>query len=176
MSNHSVDFETILTNSAARLSRVAQAPQHLPAYKRRRYRLADIGMFVGISMFASVVFVAAFTPVSVEVSRVRSDALIALIVAQCVIAAAASYKAGYRPLSTHTGKLQTRRTRARSGSGRRKATDVDQPRRLPTIAFSSGILGGKVYVAFSDGSVEIDTLLGRRRFFDMDSARDFVGD
>jgi hypothetical protein len=37
------------------------------------------------------------------------------------------------------------------------------------------VLAGREYLTHDDGSVEIDTLVGRRRFVSLDVAREFVG-
>lgn len=38
-----------------------------------------------------------------------------------------------------------------------------------------GTLAGREYLTHADGSIEIDTLLGRRRFVSLEAAREFVG-
>ena len=44
----------------------------------------------------------------------------------------------------------------------------------PTLV-GHGVLAGRDYAEYSDGSVEIETMLGRRRFVTLDTARTFVG-
>jgi hypothetical protein len=38
-----------------------------------------------------------------------------------------------------------------------------------------GKLAGREFLQFDDGSIEINTLVGRRRFVSLDAAREFVG-
>ncbi len=44
--------------------------------------------------------------------------------------------------------------------------------RKPVIG---GKLAGREYLVHADGSLEIDTLVGRRRFVSLEAAREFVG-
>src|SRR6185312_10085411 len=46
------------------------------------------------------------------------------------------------------------------------------PPKQPVIG---GKLAGREFLEFGDGSIEIDTLVGRRRFVSVDAAREFVG-
>lgn len=53
--------------------------------------------------------------------------------------------------------------------------DVAPPQPEPVRIAERGRLHGRPYIAFSDGSAEVETLLGRRRFASLAEARDFVG-
>lgn len=50
-----------------------------------------------------------------------------------------------------------------------------QPRPERPSLVGHGVLAGRDYAEYSDGSVEINTMLGRRRFISLDTARSFVG-
>jgi hypothetical protein len=56
---------------------------------------------------------------------------------------------------------------------------TEQPAPLPPPApkkpVIGGTLAGREFLEFHDGSIEIDTLVGRRRFVSVDAAREFVG-
>lgn len=43
------------------------------------------------------------------------------------------------------------------------------------VLVGHGLLAGRDYAEYSDGSVEIETMLGRRRFITLETARTFVG-
>ena len=45
----------------------------------------------------------------------------------------------------------------------------------PDAIVERGRVGDRAYVLFGDGSVEVETLLGVRRFASIDEARDFIG-
>ncbi|MBN9571403.1 MAG: hypothetical protein J0H30_10240, partial [Alphaproteobacteria bacterium] len=49
------------------------------------------------------------------------------------------------------------------------------PPPAPRPPFIGGKLAGREYMEFDDGTIEIDTLIGRRRFISIDAAREFVG-
>jgi hypothetical protein len=49
------------------------------------------------------------------------------------------------------------------------------PPRLPRKPVVGGKLAGREFLEHEDGSIEIDTLVGRRRFVSLDAAREFVG-
>ena len=47
--------------------------------------------------------------------------------------------------------------------------------RLPPKVMDEGFLRGRTYALYSDGSVEVDTLLGRKKFESMDAAITYLG-
>ena len=52
---------------------------------------------------------------------------------------------------------------------------IPPPLPAPPKAVIGGQLAGREYLEYHDGSIEIDTLVGRRRFISIDAAREFVG-
>jgi hypothetical protein len=57
----------------------------------------------------------------------------------------------------------------------REAANPPPPPSLPPHVIAEGELAGRYYRHFSDGSVEIATLLGLRRFESLMDAREFIG-
>jgi hypothetical protein len=53
--------------------------------------------------------------------------------------------------------------------------EISLPPPLPPHLISEGELAGRLYRHYSDGSVEIATLLGLRRFDSLMDAREFIG-
>lgn len=54
------------------------------------------------------------------------------------------------------------------------------PLRLPpplpgAVGVATGRINGRLFVRYKDNSVELETLLGRRRFYSIEAAQDFVG-
>lgn len=184
MKNSTADFESIMALAAIDSLSVGGARSNVRKYRKyvarpragRRDRVANLGIFLAISVFTSVVFVAGLLPGSVEAPQMWTHAFIALTIAQFVMLAAATLKASSprdREAVVLEQKLSVQsRLNSDLDSGA-PADNADLP--IPPVAISSGLMGGKAYVSFSDGSVEIDTMLGRRRFVDLNAAREFVG-
>ena len=186
MTHPNTDFQTIMALSAASL--IAQNREHkaarstLKSYLRwddhLTERLAEAGVFLGVSVVVSVMFVAQSTPVAAEAPQIWTHGLLALTIAQGAILAGASCKVFTRiERIKNTSMLKSRPTDRPSRRAYAQLREVSDP---STLAISSvmpaGNLSGRPYTAFADGSVEIDTLLGRRRFIHLEAAREFVGE
>ncbi|HEY1736769.1 MAG TPA: hypothetical protein VGG12_08985 [Methylovirgula sp.] len=52
---------------------------------------------------------------------------------------------------------------------------VDMPRAEKTSIVERGLLRDRPYVLFGDGSIEVETLLGMRRFTSLQDAYEFIG-
>lgn len=187
MKNNTADFENIMALAALDLAG-RNAPRQGRKYRRfgaqaqtrprSKDRIGNLGMFLGASVFTSVVFVAGLMPGTVDAPRLWTHAFIALTLAQFAMLAGATLKATSRRADRTDRIEDDKLSRAIANvelSESLAGETVDIRPSLPPIALSSGLLSGKTYVAFSDGSIEVDTMLGRRRFPDMNAAREFVG-
>lgn len=185
MKNNTAEFENIMALAAVDLGQRSAPRQHRKYRRfatrtqpRAKDKLGNIGMFLGISVFTSVVFVAGLMPGTVDAPQLWTHAFIALTIAQFAMLAGATLKASSRGSKSHdqTGDETLARAMANVDASERETAAAKEIRPvLSPIALSSGLLGGKPYLSFSDGSVEIDTMLGRRRFADLNAAREFVG-
>lgn len=187
MKNSTADFESIMAMAAMENVGRRNAPLQTRKYKRygarartgKWERAGNLGIFLAISVFTSVVFVAGLFPGGVDAPQLWTHAFIALTVAQFAMLAGATLKASSRRgveaimPDLHVSDRHGSTNGIDSGVTDAPAAMLPQ---LPPVAISSGLMGGKAYVALSDGSVEIDTMLGRRRFVDLNAAREFVGD
>jgi hypothetical protein len=52
---------------------------------------------------------------------------------------------------------------------------VDMPRTEKTSIVERGLLKDRPYILFGDGSIEVETLLGMRRFTSLADAYEFIG-
>ncbi len=64
---------------------------------------------------------------------------------------------------------------ARTGSKMVVASQQPQPQPQPRKVVGRGQLKDRPYVLFGDGSIEIETLLGLRRFPSLQEAHEFIG-
>ena len=55
------------------------------------------------------------------------------------------------------------------------APDLRPPKNPQTCLVNEGYLGERPFALYADGGVDVDTLLGRRRFESLEAARQFVG-
>ena len=184
MQNHNSDFEGVMMSLIGEQQADRQvAGEHVrnnPALapKSHRDRLANVGIFLGISLLTSVVIVTQWTPTGVEPSRLWVHTVVAIALAQLVIISGVSFKASERS----RGQSEKRRSARYVKPGRRIEPQLVRPlppapvvEKVEITPASTGSLNGKNYVLFTDGSCEIDTMFGRRRFEDLDAAREFVG-
>jgi len=183
MKNNTADFESIMALAAIDSLSGRNAPTQPRRYKRyvavrgtgRRNRIGNFGIFMAISVFTSVVFVAGLLPGNVDQPQMWTHAFIALTIAQFAMLAGATLKASSRQVRP----IRDADIPARQSSGDieigEMAAAAEERLPLPVVALSSGLMGDRAYIAFSDGSIEVDTMLGRRRFPDFQAAREFVG-
>lgn len=185
MKNSTANFDNYMAIAALALRGKTPSKQER-SYRRfgqraqpnAKEKIGNAGIFLGISVFTSVVFVAGLMPGTVDAPQLWTHAFIALTLAQFAMLAGATLKVSSRrkDVAADMGDAMLARAMANvDASEKASAFDNDSRPSLPPIALASGSLGEKTYIAFSDGSVEIDTMLGRRRFADLSAAREFVG-
>lgn len=147
--------------------------------KRSAERLAEIAIFAGLCLILAVLFVAT-APSMLDDRETWNDGLIALSIAQAAILGGAGLKFYWLIEGNRKVLLRFARSTGHLQTGVRVDDVVQIPSMLPPALNNEitnvALLGGRKYVAFADGSIEIDTLLGRRRFTSLDAAREFVGD
>lgn len=142
-------------------------------------KIAAVAAFTGLSLMAAVTFVAGYESFSSDAPVTWSHGLIALSVGQLAILAGISFKI-YRLLERNRSLA----SRAANRVTRPIRPAIDRPVvtiPTPVAAFEmpsdlpKAFIGNREYVTYPDGSVELDTLLGRRRFVSLDAAEEFVG-
>lgn len=184
MRNSTAEFENYMAIAALGLrGRTSKQPQKYRRFATRGHpnakdKIGNLGIFLGISVFTSVVFVAGLMPGTVDAPQLWTHAFIALTLAQFAMLAGATLKVSSRrhdPDDAAGDETLARAMANVDASENASSLSNDARPSLPPVALASGILGEKTYVAFSDGSIEIDTMLGRRRFADLSAAREFVG-
>lgn len=187
MGIQNTDFQIAMVAGKMRLAAEEQdftaEPHPMPSYlqhENEREHLAAAAIFTGVSLMSAVTFVAGLAAISSGAPAPWSHGLIALSIGQIAIVGGASLK--IYSLMEKNRKLLTKfsDTAAPSWSEqRRKPVITIAP---PSTSYETyddsarGYLGDREYIMFSDGSIEIDTLLGRRRFTSLDAAREFVGE
>ncbi|AGK59366.1 hypothetical protein HYPDE_38483 [Hyphomicrobium denitrificans 1NES1] len=139
-----------------------------------------LSVLAGLGIISAIVFVTGYSALLSDTPAVWIHRLMALTVAQSILIAAVAMK--LLPL------IERRRFSVRIASGGaanqrplldQRTMTSEQPAPLPAPAprkpFIGGKLAGREFLEFDDGSIEIDTLVGRRRFVSLDAAREFVG-
>lgn len=144
----------------------------VPRSVRRRERLAELSIFVGLCLMFAVLFVA--TSIS-DARQAWSDGLLTLLIAQSAILTGTALKFYWTLEGNRKSLLRFVRSTGHLQTGT-KVDDLPQTSARTSVPENIGELAGRQYIAFPDGSVEIDTLLGRRRFSSIDAAREFVGE
>ena len=188
MNNPNTDFENVMAMAALNIA--PEARQHAfmsriilsgaGVSKSRGDRLAEIALLLGISLVTSVILVAETMPSGVDAGQTWTHSLISLSIAQSMMLAGASFKVlsrleRYRNVFTKSSAAASR-TKVKGPRKAAKAKAEPGVAAAPAVPTASGLLSGRTYLALSDGSVEIETLLGRRRFINLDAAREFVGE
>jgi len=178
-------FEDVLRQSelanALKLRKVDEALADLrTARTKLPNRVITIAVLAMLGIISAVVFIAGYSALLSDTPAVWIHRLMALTVAQSIIIAAIAMKV----LPMIEGKGLSVRIAAGAFRPQKALLDQrgalsEQPAPLPPPAprkpFIGGKLAGREYVQFDDGSIEIDTLIGRRRFISIDAAREFVG-
>lgn len=183
--NNRFAFEDVLRQSelasALRLRKVddALADLHAPETKISG-RVITLAVLAGLGLVSAAVFVLGYSALLSDTPAVWIYRLMALTVAQSILIGAVAMKV--LPLIESKG-LSVRISLA-DGTRQKSIADgrepvSEQPAPLPPPAprkpFIGGKLAGREYMEFDDGTIEIDTLIGRRRFISIDAAREFVG-
>lgn len=178
-------FDAVFRKSAAELQlRLARdaAPQAFPtASHQQRGGVAALSVFVGLGLLSLGIFVVGYSALLSDSPEIWIHRLMALAITQSALIGIVTMK--LLPI------IERRRSLARVKAYALRTSPVEPPRQaapsgsepapppLPVARepIIGGQLAGRDYLRYDDGSIEIDTLVGRRRFVSIEAARDFVG-
>lgn len=145
-----------------------------------RERLSVAGILAGVSLMSAVTFVAGIDAMSSGAPEAWSHGLLALSIGEIAVVGGTTLKVHKRIEYNRRMLLALTRSSARGSPVRPRTAVESTPSRVISVATNDGLahgsLAGRAYVSFADGSVEIDTRLGRRLFVSIEAAREFVGD
>ena len=141
---------------------------------------AALSIFAGLGIMSAVIFTTGYLALLSDTPAIWIYRLMALTVAQSILISAVAMK--LLPL------IERRRLSVRIITDARaeRAALVDQsapaqdaaptpPPLSPPQPVIGGKLAGREFLAHPDGTIEIDTLVGRRRFASIAAAKEFVG-
>lgn len=176
-------FDAVFRKSAAdlklRLTRDAERGV-IPQLARRRGSIAAFSIFAGLAVLSLGIFVIGCSALRSESPEIWIHRLMALAIAQSILVAAVLMR---------LLPIIERHSLVRIGSNAQGTRVIEPPRMAPPLrmdpvppplpappkAVVGGQLAGREFLEYDDGSIEIDTLVGRRRFVSLDAAREFVG-
>jgi hypothetical protein len=179
-----IGFDAVFRKSAAELKlRLARDAAHVDnsAPVRRSGGVAAIAVFAGLGVLSLAIFAVGYSALLADAPEIWIHRLMALAIMQSILIGAVTMK--LLPV------IERRSSQIWIGTNARPMPLAEQPRksaplridpippplpapRKPTVG---GQLAGRDFLEYDDGSIEIDTLVGRRRFVSLDAARDFVG-
>jgi len=178
-------FEAVFRQTAAdlklRLSRDAGL-QNMPLTAQQRGGIAAFAVFAGLGMLSVLIFVIGYSATLSEEPMIWIHRLMALAVMQSIFIAAVTMKLlpiierrrSLIRIGPSLGFRTTSDQDASSIAGRERSA-VPPPLPEPRKPVVGGKLAGREFLEYEDGSIEIDTLIGRRRFASLAAAREFVG-
>jgi len=142
--------------------------------------VAAFSIFAGLGIMSAVIFVTGYSALMSDTPAIWIHRLMALTMAQSILIGGIAMK--LLPC-IERGRFSVRIvTDARSGRmpslgrpARRAEPDAAAQQEPPRTPVVGGKLAGREFLVHADGSLEIDTLVGRRRFVSIDAAREFVG-
>jgi hypothetical protein len=177
-------FEGVLRRAAAAAEFGARTRQNAGVNvddKRpaRSDGVTAFSVFAGLGIISAVIFATGYSALLSETPAIWIHRLMALTVAQSIIIAGVALK--LLPLIERQ-RFSVRIFPAFSAPGMRLLEEpatvnepMPAPPRLPRKPVVGGKLAGREFLEHEDGSIEIDTLVGRRRFVSLEAAREFVG-
>lgn len=177
-------FDAVFRKSAAELKvRLARDVELgiKPKSVRRRGSVVAFSVFVGLGALSLGIFIIGCSALRADSPEIWIHRLMALAIVQSILIAAVSLR--ILPVLERGGSLK------RVTAAPRRTVAIEPPRMspmpmpLPTPpplpappkAVIGGQLAGREFLEYDDGSIEIDTLVGRRRFVSLEAAREFVG-
>ncbi|CCB67512.1 MULTISPECIES: hypothetical protein [unclassified Hyphomicrobium] len=175
-------FDAVFRKSAAELKVRLTRDVELgikPQSVRRRGTLAAFSVFAGLGALSVGIFIIGCSALRSDSPEIWIHRLMALAIVQSILIAAVSMK--ILPV------LERGRSLTKVSATPRRAPALEPPRMSPMPmptppplpsppkAVVGGQLAGREFLEYGDGSIEIDTLVGRRRFASLDAAREFVG-
>jgi hypothetical protein len=142
--------------------------------------VAAFSIFAGLGIMSAVIFITGYSALLSDTPAIWIHRLMALTVAQSILIGGVAMKLlpfierGHLSVRILTDARSERLALLDQTAQRQEPAAVAQPEtpRKPVIG---GKLAGREYLLHADGSLEIDTLVGRRRFVSLEAAREFVG-
>ena len=146
---------------------------------KARGGMAALSIFAGLGIMSAVIFTTGYLALLSDTPAIWIHRLMALTVAQSILISAVAMK--LLPL------IERRRLSVRiitDARADRVPPLLDQSARTNEAAATppplpepvvGGKLAGREFLQHADGAIEIDTLVGRRRFTSLAAAREFVG-
>lgn len=180
-------FDAVFRQTAAdlklRLARDA-GPSSEPMTARQRGGIAAFTIFGGLGFLSVLIFAIGYSALLSDEPEIWIHRLMALAVMQSILIAAVTMK--LVPIIERRGSLirigqqlnfwQTPGIdESRKSARELPAAPVPPPLPEPRKPVVGGKLAGREFLEYEDGSIEIDTLVGRRRFASLEAAREFVG-
>lgn len=177
-------FDAVFRQTAAELKlRLARDTGHSgkPVTARQRGGMAAFAIFAGLGFLSVLIFAIGYSALLSDEPEIWIHRLMALAVMQSILIAAVTMKLA--PIIERRGSMirigqQLNFWQAAAVDARRPAlpaATVPPPLPEPRKPVIGGKLAGREYLEYDDGSIEIDTLVGRRRFASLAAAREFVG-
>lgn len=179
-------FDAVFRQTAAdlklRLGRDAGL-QNKPLTAQQRGGIAAFAVFAGLGMLSVLIFVIGYSATLSDEPMIWIHRLMALAVMQSIFIAAVTMKLipvierrrSLIRIGPSLGIRQTSDQDASSLAGRERSDVPPPPLPEPRKPVVGGKLAGREFLEYEDGSIEIDTLIGRRRFASLAAAREFVG-
>lgn len=177
-------FDAVFRKSTAelqfRLARDAASQSFPIASNERRGGVAALSVFVGLGLLSLAIFVVGYSALLSDSPEIWIHRLMALAITQSALIGIVTMK--LLPI------IERRRSLSRIKAYALRTPPVESPRHTtpsrseptppplpPREPVVGGQLAGRDYLRYDDGSIEIDTLVGRRRFVSIEAAQDFVG-
>lgn len=142
-----------------------------------RGAVTAFSIFLGLSIMSAVIFATGYAALWSDTPAIWIHRLMALTVAQSILIAGVTMK-----LSPLIERNRSSVRIVKNATAERLALlDQPAPPPLPAVQpeppkpFIGGHLSGRQFLQYHDGTIEIDTLVGRRRFVSIEAAREFVG-
>jgi len=183
--NNDFAFEAVLRESAAAaafdLNSASAGNEQTAREASSSNGVTAFSVFAGLGIISAVVFVTGYSALMSDTPAIWIHRLMALTVAQSILIAAVAMKLlplierrhfTVRIASPFSARQMPLLEKREMPEERSEPLPPPLPQRAPVIG---GKLAGRDFLEFNDGSIEIDTLVGRRRFVSLDAAREFVG-
>ena len=140
---------------------------------------AAFSIFAGLGIMSAMIFTTGYLALLSDTPAIWIHRLMAMTLAQSILISAIVMKLLPRvewrrnaiSIAADT-PVESLAPPEQSEASEEPEEDVSLPSPKPVTA---GKLAGRDYLAHPDGTIEIDTLVGRRRFVSIEAAREFVG-
>jgi hypothetical protein len=177
-------FDAVFRKSATelkrRLAKDAMAPS-APLSGRQRGTVTAPVIFTGLGLLSLGIFAIGYSALQSDAPEIWIHRLMALAIAQSILIGAVTMKLlpilkrERLPFALGISGLQLKSIELTRRAAPLRFETLPPPLPEPPKPVTGGQLAGRDFLEYHDGSVEIDTLVGRRRFVSLEAAREFVG-